>query len=317
MITKSRFMFAITVAALLCSFALSAQSSKAPEPETILLWPEGAPGALGDADQDKPELTIFLPPKEKRTGACVIVCPGGGYYNIMMDYEGEEMARWLNSIGVAGVVLKYRLVKHGYHHPSWLQDAQRAISHVRSKAQDWGIKPDRIGIGGFSAGGHLSSTTGVHYKDRSYEPKDDIDKISCRPDFMILVYPSITTRNWSEKHKRHVHGDNTKADLLEYLSTDLHVTSETPPAFLVHGDNDAMVAPEHSIAFYLACQKAGVPAELHIYRDGPHGFGMGQTRDTKAVKDHGEAVASWPKRCEEWMRGLGLLDRKGEKGGKK
>jgi len=302
--------FVFILIAIFTTSALSAAGTDTRNEETFLLWPEAAPGALGDADQDKPSITVFLAPEDKAVGTCVIVCPGGGYHSLMTGYEGEEMARWLNSIGVTGIVLKYRLARHGYHHPAWLQDAQRAISFVRAKAKQWNIDPGKIGIAGFSAGGHLSSTTAVHYKNRSYKPKDDIDKLSCRPDFVILVYPGITVAKWSEKLKDNLVGPDGDASLLEYLSTDRHVTAETAPTFLVHGSNDAMVGPEHSIAFYLACLKAGVPAELHIYQDGPHGFGMGQTQNTGAVKEHGQAIASWPKRCEDWMKELGLLDKK-------
>jgi acetyl esterase/lipase len=277
--------------------------------ETVLLWPGGAPGALGERVEDKPRIVAFLAPKEKNTGACVIVCPGGGYHNRMDGYEGQEMAEWLNSIGVNAVVLQYRLIKHGYHYPAWFQDAQRAVSLVRSKAYEWNIRPNRIGIGGFSAGGHLSSMTGVHFDERSYEARDDIDKESCRPDFMILVYPGILSSNRSKERMKETFGDNPAEGVVEYTSTDKYVTSNTAATFLVCGTNDATVSPEHSIAFYKACREAKVPAELHIYADGPHGFGMGQLKNTGAVTKHGPAVASWPQRCEDWMRGLGLLDR--------
>ncbi len=277
--------------------------------ETVLLWPAGAPGAMGERLEDKPRIVAFFAPKEKNTGACVIVCPGGGYHNRMDGYEGLEMAQWCNSIGVNAVVLQYRLIKHGYHYPAWFQDAQRAVSLVRSNAYQWNIRPNRIGIGGFSAGGHLSSMTGVHFDKRSYEAADDIDKESCRPDFMILVYPGILSSNRSAERIKETFGDNPPEGVVEYTSTDKYVTSDTPPAFLVCGTNDATVPPDHSIAFYRACRQAKVPAELHIYADGPHGFGMGQLKNTGAATKHSGAVGSWPDRCEDWMRALGLLDK--------
>lgn len=302
---RKSFVTMVLVVTLIFAGVVSARAAEAPQ----LLWPEGAPGALGDADEDTPTVTFMPAPKANNTGAALIICPGGGYYNIMMDYEGQEMGEWANSIGVTGVVLKYRLTKHGYHHPAWLQDAQRAISYVRSKAEEYGIDPNRIGIGGFSAGGHLASTCGVHYDRRSYEAVDAIDKVSCKPNYMILVYPGITSSRWSEDYRKRVLGPDAAADLADYLSTDQHVTSETPPTFLVHGHNDATVSPEQSITFYLACREAGVPAELHIYLDGPHGFGMGQLENTKAVTSHSATIGSWPGRCEGWMRTLKLLEK--------
>ena len=273
--------------------------------KVIPLWPDGAPGAKGSEDGDKPALTIYLPPREKATGAAVVICPGGGYGHLAMDHEGHQIAQWLNSFGVAGFILKYRHSKSGsgYGHPAPLQDAQRAVRMVRASAKDWNVDPARIGILGFSAGGHLASSAGTHFQNRYSDAKDSIDKFSCRPDFMILIYPVISFTEWCthKGSRRNLLGDNPERELVENLSNERQVTTRTPPTFLVHGNDDKGVPAENSIFFYLALRKAEVPAEMHIYENGRHGFGLG--------KKFG-AVSSWPVRCEEWMRGRGLLDKK-------
>jgi len=268
------------------------------------LWVDGAPGAKGNEDGDKPTLTIYLPPDEKATGAAVVICPGGGYGHLAMDHEGHQIAQWLNSLGVAGFILKYRHHNSGagYGHPAPLQDAQRAIGMVRSRAKEWNINPSRIGILGFSAGGHLASTAGTHFHKGRSDAKDPIDRVSCRPDFMILIYPVISMTEWFTHRgsRRNLLGDNPDKNLVEGLSNEKQVTPETPPTFLVHTDEDKGVPAENSIYFYLALRKAKVPAEMHIYQKGRHGFGLG--------RKHG-AVSSWSVRCAEWMRGMGLLER--------
>jgi acetyl esterase/lipase len=277
-----------------------------------LLWPDGAPGAKGDKDGDKPTLTIYLPAKEKATGAAVVIFPGGGYGHLAMDHEGHQIARWLNSFGVAGFILKYRHRNSGagYGHPAPLQDAQRAIRMVRNRAKQWNIDPGRIGIIGFSAGGHLASSAGTHFQNRFSDAKDAIDQNSCRPDFMILVYPvvSFTEQYTHIGSRNNLLGKNPDRNLVENLSNEKQVTTETPPTFLVHANDDKPVPPENSIYFYLALRKAKVPAEMHIYERGGHGFGPG----TK----HGP-VSSWMARCADWMRGWGLLDNKSSKAGQK
>jgi acetyl esterase/lipase len=236
-----------------------------------------------------------------------VICPGGGYGFLAMDHEGHQIAQWLNSLGVAGFILKYRHRNSGagYGHPAPLQDAQRAVSMVRSRASEWNINPNRIGILGFSAGGHLASTAGTHFHKGSKDAKVSIDRVSSRPDFMILIYPVISLTEWFTHggSSRNLLGDNPDKKLVENLSNEKQVTSETPPTFLVHTYEDKGVPAEHSIYFYLALRKAKVPAEMHIYQKGPHGFGLG--------KKHG-AVSSWSVRCAEWMRGLGLLVKKSE-----
>ena len=272
-----------------------------------LLWPNGAPGAKGTADGDKPSLTIYLPEKEKATGAAVVIFPGGGYGHLAMDHEGHQIAQWLNSIGVAGFIVKYRHRNSGagYGHPAPIQDAQRAIRMVRSRAKEWGVDPGRIGIIGFSAGGHLASTAGTHFNTRYSEPVDEIDQSSCRPDFMILMYPVISFTEWYTHKGSMVNllGKNPDKDLIESFSNEKQVTSETPPTFLVHADDDKVVPAENSVAFYLALRKAGVPAEMHIYEKGGHGFGPGIGKG---------ACSSWMARCADWMKGRGLLDKMSE-----
>ena len=273
-------------------------------PRVELLWPDGAPSAKGSAEGDKPTLTIYLPPEEKATGAAVVICPGGGYGHLAMDHEGHQIAQWLNSFGVAGFILKYRHSNSGagYGHPAPLQDAQRAVRTVRARAKEWKVDPEKIGILGFSAGGHLASSAGTHFQNRYSRVKDSIDSVSCRPDFMILIYPVISFTEWCAHSgsRRNLLGKNPDKELVENLSNEKQVTSQTPPTFLVHGNDDTGVPPENSIFFYLALRKAKVPAEMHIYENGRHGFGLGQ--------NHG-AVSSWPLRCEEWMRGRGLLNK--------
>jgi acetyl esterase/lipase len=293
--------FVITAA----SAVAGTTENTATAPESRLLWPGGAPGAKGDAEGDKPTVAIYLPPKQARTGTAVVICPGGGYGFLAMDHEGHQIAQWLNSLGVAGIILKYRHRNSGagYGHPAALQDAQRAIRMVRSAAKKWDIDPNRIGILGFSAGGHLASSAGTHFQKRYYDATDSMDSVSCRPDFMVLVYPVISFTKWCAHtgSRRNLLGKDPDKILVESLSNEQQVTAETPPTFLVHANDDKGVPPENSIYFYLALRKAKVSTEMHIYEKGGHGFGLGQ--------DSG-AVSSWPVRCADWMRGMGLLEKK-------
>lgn len=290
----------LTVLFITAPAMLAAESANSAKVE--LLWPDGAPGAKGTAEGDKPSLTIYLPPKEKATGTAVVIFPGGGYGHLAMDHEGHQIAQWLNSLGIAGFIVQYRHRNSGagYGHPAPIQDAQRAIRMVRSRAAEWNVNPDRIGIIGFSAGGHLASSAGTHFQTRYSEAKDAIDQASCRPDFMILMYPVISfTESYTHKGSMaNLLGKDPDQSLVESFSNEKQVTPETPPTFLVHADDDKGVPSENSIAFYLALRKAGVPAEMHIYEKGGHGFGLG--------KDKG-SVSSWPDRCADWMRGRGLL----------
>jgi acetyl esterase/lipase len=277
---------------------LFAQPPAPPKPD--LLWPNGAPGALGAADEDQPSLTPHLVPAGRGTGAAVIVCPGGGYQHLSMDKEGEQVAAWLNSIGVAAFVLKYRLGPR-YHHPIELGDAQRAIRTVRYKAEQYRVDPGRIGIMGFSAGGHLASTAGTHYDSGKADAPDAIDRVGSRPDFLVLCYAVISL------HEPLAHvgsrtmllGNTPDAALVDNLSNESQVNAQTPPTFLFHTANDRTVPVENSVNFFLALRKAGVPAELHIYENGPHGVGLAPTDAT---------LSSWPARLEAWLRGRGLLN---------
>jgi len=257
------------------------------QPKTELLWPNGAPGAVGEEDKDKPSITIYPPPKTIAIPTAVVVCPGGGYGALAMDHEGVQIARWLNSLGISAFVLKYRLGPR-YRHPIMINDAHRAIEIVRTRAQEFGIAPNRIGIWGFSAGGHLASTAATHFTAEN------------RPDFAVLAYPviSFTTAFTHQGSKRNLLGDNPDPKLVEDLSTELRVTKDTPPTFLFHTNEDTGVPPENSVLFYLALRKAGVPAELHIYERGRHGLGLA----------HMDAAGgSWPGRLADWLRTRGLL----------
>ena len=262
---------------------------RGPAPKVELLWPEGAPGALGNTDEDKPSISIYLPAADKATGTGIVVCPGGGYGHLAIDHEGEQIARWLNSFGVAAFVLKYRIAPR-YHHPAPLQDAQKAILTVRERGEEWRVRPDRVGIIGFSAGGHLASTAGTHFESAT------------RPDFMILAYPviSFTTPYTHQGSRKNLIGENPDSKLAESLSNELQVTAQTPPTFLFHTTTDQTVPVENSVLFYMALRKAGVPAEMHIYANGPHGVGLGATD---------LALSSWPRHVEEWMQGRELLSR--------
>ncbi|HEY4365279.1 MAG TPA: alpha/beta hydrolase [Bryobacteraceae bacterium] len=268
------------------------------EPETFPLWEHGAPGALGDADTDKPTLTIFRT-TQHQNGTSVIIAPGGGYTNLSMNNEGRQEAGWFNAMGITAFVLKYRLGPR-YHHPIELGDAQRAIRIVRSRAQEFDILPDRIGMMGFSAGGHLTATAGTKFDDGQPTAPDPIDRVGSRPDFLILAYPVIST-DPAIAHAgsvRNLLGPNPTPEQLQDMSADLHVTENTPPTFLFSTNEDSAVPAENTIRFYLALRKAKVPAEMHIFENGPHGVGM-------ALAD--PALSQWPNLLLTWLRGRGLL----------
>lgn len=272
------------------------------EPQTELLWPQGAPLAKGDRPEDKPRLIIYLPSSDKAVGTGVVVCPGGGYGALAMDHEGHQIAQWFNSFGVAAFILDYRHRNKGYMHPAPMLDVQRAIRLVRARAEGFGIKPDRIGVMGFSAGGHLASTAATHFDAGQPDAADPIDRVSCRPDFAILCYPVImfgeeATHRGSQ---RNLLGDNPDPELVRSLSNEKQVTPQTPPTFLFHTDEDKGVPSENSVSIYLALRKAGVPAELHIFEKGRHGLGL-------AAGTVGTEL--WPQALQAWMKNRGLLDR--------
>jgi acetyl esterase/lipase len=270
-------------------------SGAAAEPLTLDIWGGIAPGDTGKlfapetyqperpgerkvarlTNVSRPTIAVYQPAEEKRTKAAVVICPGGAYRILAMDLEGSEVAEWLNSIGVTAIVLKYRVPMRDEKspHAAPLQDAQRAMSLVRSKAEDWKLDPQRIGILGFSAGGHLAGIACLWHAERSYESRDEIDRVSCRPDFGVLVYPGYF------------------ADDAGQLKPEYQPTSQTPPMFFAHAADDR-VKPENSIALFLGLKQAGVPGELHIYAGGGHGFGLRPSEFP---------CSSWPQRCEAWL----------------
>lgn len=263
----------------------------------IVLWPDGAPGAVGKDPVDIPTLTPFLPLPEKANGTAVIVCPGGGYTHLA-DHEGAPVAQWLNSLGITAFVLKYRLGPR-YHHPAPLLDAARAIRTVRARASEWKIDPERVGILGFSAGGHVAATLATHFDSGQASASDPIDRLSSRPTLAILIYPVITMRDKTHAgSKKSLLGDNPPAELVTLLSNEEQVTKDTPPTFLVHTMTDTAVPFENSLMFVAALRKAGVPVEFHLYERGPHGFGLG--RDDPIL-------STWPARCADWLRVHGFV----------
>ncbi len=274
---------------------LSQRSGPAPEP--IDLWPDGAPLAKGTADEDRPTLAIYLP--EKPIGTAVVICPGGGYRNLAIDHEGDQIARWYNSLGIAAFVLKYRLGPK-YNHPVELSDVQRAIRIVREGAWRYGVRPDRIGVMGFSAGGHLASTAATHFDAGDASAKDPIDRVSSRPDYAVLCYPviSLTSEYTHQGSKTNLLGENPDPALAESLSNDKQITPETPPTFLWHTNEDTSVPAENSVLFYLGLRKAGVPAELHIFERGRHGMGLAWTD---------RVLSAWPDLLANWLYSRGLL----------
>jgi len=236
----------------------------------------------------RPSITIYRPTAEKDAHCAVIICPGGGYWNLYWQLEGEEVAKWANSLGMTGILLKYRVPRRpdepkGEPARRPLMDAQRAVSLVRSRAQEWGIEPQKIGIMGFSAGGHLAIATATSFEKRTYAAGDEIDKVSCRPDFAIPVYSGYL------KHKEK-----------DELAPGLSVPKETPPVFLVHGGDDIISPPEHSVFMYLALKKAGVPTELHVYATTAHDFGVRKS-------DRGHPFDKWTETCAHWLAHQGFL----------
>ena len=279
----------------------------AAEPQVVELWPGKTPGDVGIAGQEesriyqspilggptklitnvtRPTLTIYQPAKEKNTKTAMLICPGGGYHNLFWELEGEEVAAWLNSLGMTGIILKYRCPRRpgdvkGEPPLGPLLDAQRAVSLVRSRAAEWDIDPQRIGMVGFSAGGHLALATATSFERRTYEPIDASDKVSCRPDFAVLCYSGYL-----------------KAKDKDETSPGIGVPAGTPPIFLAHASDDGISTPEHSVFMYLALKRAGIPAELHLYATGDHDFG---------VRQNDKLPSTWTQLCVQWLRSQKLL----------
>jgi acetyl esterase/lipase len=294
------------VSALLVLPAFVTFAGSAERPLVVDVWPGTAPGETASVGEEKyleqkpnekqvkrltnvskPTLAIFRPVKDKDTGAAVVICPGGGYHILAWDLEGEEVAQWLNTLGITGIILKYRVPRRpgqANDKPPIgpLQDAQRTMSLVRSKAKEWKLDPKRIGILGFSAGGHLAAAASTNFDNRAYDPIDDIDKESCRPDFAVLAYPAYLVL----------------ADKNE-LAPDIRVSKKSPPTFFVHAADDGVKA-ENSIVMALALKKAGVSSELHMYSSGGHGFGLRPSKDP---------CSTWPARCAEWFATQGIVKR--------
>jgi len=280
------------------AFVLTVASAavSAAEPKAELLWPDGAPGAKGQKPADKPAITIHLPPAGTANGTAVVICPGGGYGGLMMSYEGHDIARWLNGFGVAGIVLKYRV--RPYHHPAPLDDGQRAMRIVRSRAKELGIDPKRIGIMGFSAGGHLASTVGTHFDAGDPKATDPLLKVGCRPDFLVLIYPVISMGPKGHGGSRaNLLGKSPSAELKDLLSNEKQVTADTPPTFLAHSKADNVVSSENSALFAAACKAKGVPVEYFELATGRHGLGCGKGAEWKA----------WQEKCLGWLKGRGLV----------
>jgi acetyl esterase/lipase len=284
--------------AFVATWLLTPFQASAADPKTELLWPAGAPGALGDAAKDKPTLIIYLP--DKPMGVGIVICPGGGYGGLAIDHEGHQIGRWLNEHGIAGFICDYRHRGKGYGHPAPLADAQRAIRTVRSRANEFAVDPSKVGILGFSAGGHLTSTAVTHFDAGEAKSDDPIQRTSCRPNFGILCYPVIAfdqpyTHRGSQ---RNLLGEGAAPELIVSLSNDKQVTDQTPPCFLWHTWEDKGVPPENSVVFYQALLAQKIPAEMHIYEKGPHGLGL--AKDTPGT-------STWPASCLAWLKNRGIL----------
>jgi acetyl esterase/lipase len=267
----------------------------------IPLWPLAAPLAKGAGPDDIPAILLYLPSSHQPTPG-IVICPSGSYQSLSLDHDGRQVAEWLNNLGIAAFVLKYR-VAPTYRYPAPLLDAQRALRYVRSNASLYNVVENEIGIMGFSAGGHLAAMAATHFDAGKASPSDGIDRMSPRPDFLVLIYPVITC---SEPFLHalscsNLLGDHPDPSLAVLVSNEKHVTPKTPPTFLFHTYDDATVPVENSLAFFGALRKAGVPAELHIYEHGPHGVGL-------ALDD--PVLSTWPKLLENWFRVRGLLPKK-------
>jgi acetyl esterase/lipase len=299
---------------LLILFLITATTSVMAQHETLPLWPGEIPNSQKSDEKElsakdginwitkvqEPNIAVYLPAKQSATGQAVVICSGGGYAGLAYDWEGTDFAKWLNSKGIAGIVLKYRLpgsksVKVSYKAP--LQDVQRAIRMVRAHSQDWNINKNKVGIMGFSAGGHLASTLGTHFDHEDGFKKDSVDALSARPDFMALIYPVITMDDkFTHQGSRDaLLGENPSEDLVENFSNELQVKPNTPPTFLLHATDDEVVPVENSLRLYEAVKAKNIPVEIHIYPEGGHGFSFGLGKGY---------LSSWTDRLADWLHGL-------------
>lgn len=268
--------------------------------ETYPLWSQAPPHAVGDSEDDVPTLTVFLPEQEAATASGIVIFPGGGYGHLAMEHEGYDVAKRFNEMGLAAFVVKYRHGKE-YGHPVPLLDARRAIRMVKHRSKEWNINSESIGVIGFSAGGHLASTTGTLFEEGNPNDQDPIEQMSSRPEFMVLVYPviSMTEETTHQGSRNNLLGENPNSALVDSLSTEKQVSSNTPPTFLIHTSNDGAVPVENSLVFYQALKKVGVPAEMHIFEEGPHGFGLGEDNPL---------LSGWTNQLQSWLKHRNIIN---------
>lgn len=269
------------------------------ETRTFPLWEGKAPGALGDAEEDRPTITLYAPSEGYDAAPAVLVFPGGSYHSLATNHEGRQIANWLNGAGIVAFVVKYR-VGPRYHHPIEIGDAQRAIRFVRARAAEFHVAPGKIGAMGFSAGGHLVSTAETHFDAGNPQAADLIERVSSRPDFAVLAYPVISfVADYSHRGSwESLIGNDATLDVRKSLSNEFNVTPQTPPTFLFSSGTDATVPPENSVVFYVALRKANVPAELHIFQTAPHGVGLD-------LDD--PSVGEWSTLLLHWLRANGFV----------
>jgi len=284
---------------LAASTILGTTALSSGEDKVLPLWPQGVPDARGNGPADNPIITVHLPPAGSTNTVAVLICPGGGYGGLCSSYEGHDVAKWLNGFGIAGIVLKYRMSP--YRHPVPLHDAQRAMRLIRLHAQEWNIDAHRIGAMGFSAGGHLASTLGTQFDAGNPGAAEPVDRLSCRPDFMVLVYPVITMGAKGHAGSTiNLLGANPTQAARDSVSSELHVATNTPPAFLAHAVTDALVPVDNSRLFVAALKAKGVPVSYCELPKGSHGLGCGK----------GEDWAAWQAACLTWLKGNGLTREK-------
>ena len=313
------FMIMKRVPLMTCLVWMLITTQTSGQEERLSLWPEEIPNSLESDEREviskgettlittvqDPDIAVYLPNKRQATGQAMLICPGGGYAHLAYDWEGVNIAKWLNSKGIAAIVLKYRLPASesvDVSHDAPLQDAQRAMKLIRHHAEKWNIERDKVGVIGFSAGGHLASTLGTQYDRQVLQPRDSIDLLSARPDFMALIYPVITMKQefTNQGSRDRLLGENPEEKLVTQFSGETQVGMNTPPAFLLHASDDTVVSVENSLLFYEALRKNNIYSELHVYPYGGHGFslavGIGY-------------LGTWPDRLHDWLIRLNEIDR--------
>ncbi len=296
-------MFQRILVGVVCMFSIFgawAQTADPPDYERIPLWKGEPPGAMGTGEDDIPYLLYCPAPADTANGTAIVVCPGGGYANLAMDHEGYQIAAWMNGHGVTAFILAYR--RAPYKHPIPSMDAARAMRIVRSRAKDWKIDPAKIGIIGFSAGGHLAGTASILPEPGNPDAEDPIERVSSRPNFAVLCYPVVSMIDpvAHAGSRRNLLGDNPDPALVERLSLERQVTKDTPPMFLLHTTEDQVVSPLNSVQLYRALVEHGVPAELHIFLQGRHGLGLGN-------KEPILPMSAWPDLCIAWLHAIKML----------